>query len=343
MAASTEKKYEFKPTMPKIFPKPKLNYPISPKENLQNVLDKKKPLWIPNMSIEKSLVVCPHDNDRPPFGTSGKDWFGVDWTFVESAAGQMVTPDTFIMNTPLEWEEKLIFPSFDDMDFMSGREEAEAKTDHSVLSFYLMQDGLFERLLSLAPTEEVFCFLAEEEESAIKYFNRMADYKIALMEKLLKEWAPFDGFINSDDWGTQISTFFSPEMYRKYIFKPMQRIVDFVHKNGKYMNFHSCGKVETLIPQIVELKADMWEAQPMNDLLGLHKKYGRQLAIQVRLDDDITYRSGLSDQTIIDYIHEFVDTYAGDGGVLASYMARDEHVNELIARELLEYSLIAYR
>jgi len=137
--AEADKKYEFKPTMSKIFPKVQLNYPVSPKENLKTVLDKKKPLWIPNMNYEKTLIVCPHDNDRPPFGKSGKDWFGVDWSYVETADGQMVTPNTFIMESPLEWEEKLIFPNLDELDFTKGREEAEAKTDKSVLSFYLMQ------------------------------------------------------------------------------------------------------------------------------------------------------------------------------------------------------------
>ena len=118
----------------------------------------KKPLWVPNMNLEKALVLCPHDNDRPFFFDDGKDWFGVDWTFVPSAGGQMVTPNTFIMDDPIEWEEKLIFPNFDEMDFSVGREEAEEKIDPTIMNFYLMQDGLFERLLSLATAENVFLF-----------------------------------------------------------------------------------------------------------------------------------------------------------------------------------------
>lgn len=163
------------------------------------------------------------------------------------------------------------------------------------------------------------------------------------MNKVIKEWAPFDAFINSDDWGTQISTFISPDMYRKYIFQPMQRIVDFAHENGKYMIFHSCGKIESLIPQIVELKADMWEAQNMNDLLGLRTTYGNQLPIQIHLDENITYKTGVSDQAIIEYVHEYVEKYAGNGGLLATYMARNEQINELIANELFDYSLKYYQ
>ncbi|MFA0816135.1 MAG: uroporphyrinogen decarboxylase family protein [Anaerofustis sp.] len=326
------------PTMPQPMPKVELDYPISPKENLKAVFDRKKPKWVPNTNQEKGLVLCPHDNDRPFFFDSGKDWFGVDWTFVPTAGGQMVTPNTFIMQSPSEWEEKLIFPDFDSMDFTAGKEDALAAADPNVMNFYLMQDGLFERLLSLATAEEVFCFLMEEEESATRFFERMADYKIALMDKVIREWAPFDAFINSDDWGTQISTFISPDMYQKYLYKPYQRIVDFAHKNGKYINFHSCGKVETLVPQMVKLGADMWEAQRMNDLIALRGKYGKELPIQIALDENITFREGVSDQAILDHVHWYIDTFAMDGGLIAAYMPVNEHVNELVARELYEYS-----
>jgi hypothetical protein len=338
-----KKDAENSPAMPATLPKVELDYPITPKENLKLVFDRKKPLWVPNMNMEKALVICPHDKDRPLFTKSGKDWFGVDWTYVESAGGQMVTPHTFIMDDPVEWEEKLIFPEFDRMDFTPGGVEAAAKSDPAIMDFYLMQDGLFERLLSLATTENVFCFLVEEEESAMRYFKAMADYKIALMDKVIREWAPFDTFINSDDWGTQISTFISPEMYRKYIFPQMKRVVDFAHSNGKYMNFHSCGKIESLVPQLVELNIDMWEAQSMNDLGSLRRRYGRALPIQITMDVKVTQKEGVADRTIVDYVHAYVDTYGGNGGLLAAYVPRDAHVNELIARELFDYSFGYYK
>ncbi len=329
--------------LPALFPKVKIDYPELPKENCKRVFDREKPLWVPNMNIEKSLMLCPHDNDRPFFFDSGKDWFGVDWTFVPVAGGQMVTPNTFILDDPLEWEEKFIFPKLSEMDFTPLREEAAAKADPTVMNFYLMQDGLFERLLSLCTAEKIFCFLAEEEESAMRYFNAMADYKIALMDKIINEWAPFDVVINSDDWGTQISTFISPQMYRKYLFEPMKRINDFAHSKGKYINYHSCGKIETLVPQIAELGADMWEAQLMNDLVTLRKTYGRRLPIQIAMDDKVTLDPASSDDDIIRCVRTYVDTYAGDGGLLATYRARDAHVNELIANELFEYSLHYYQ
>lgn len=74
--------------MPPLLPAVKLDYPMTPKEDLTMVFDKKKLLLVPNMNTEKGLVSCPHDNDRPFFAVSGKDWLGVDWTYVETVAGK---------------------------------------------------------------------------------------------------------------------------------------------------------------------------------------------------------------------------------------------------------------
>ena len=106
------------------------------------------------------------------------------------------------------------------MDFTVGAQEARAKIDPSKITGYVMQDGLFERLLSLCPAEESLSWLLEEPEDAAEFFEAVADYKIALIEKLFREWAPFDLLINSDDWGTQISTFMAPSVLRSCCFRP---------------------------------------------------------------------------------------------------------------------------
>ena len=51
-----------------------------------------------------------------------------------------------------------------------------------------------------------------------------------------------DAIAHSDDFGTQISTFISPEIFRK-LFKPrLERIEDSIHAKGCIAIMHSCGK-----------------------------------------------------------------------------------------------------
>ena len=41
----------------------------------------------------------------------------------------------------------------------------------------------------LCPAEESLSWLLEEPEDAAEFFEAVADYKIALIEKLFREWA----------------------------------------------------------------------------------------------------------------------------------------------------------
>ena len=92
---------------------PALDYPVTQKENLKLLLEGKIPYWVPMMGLDHQMTSCQGDNDRPPYGTSGQDWFGVSWTYVDTVGGQTVSPNSFIMEDMSHWREKFIFPDLD--------------------------------------------------------------------------------------------------------------------------------------------------------------------------------------------------------------------------------------
>ena len=313
------------------------------KENMKMVFDKKKPLWVPDMTYDKGVLFNRADLDRPFFGLSDYDWFGVHWTDVPQVGGQMVTPNTFILDDPEEWVEKIKFPNLDDYDFTTYRDAVLETADPDRFNFYLMQDGLFERWLSVVDPADGLAYLIEEPETAREFFRKMGDYKIALIDKVLKEFAPVDGFINSDDWGTQQSMFISRDLHRYLIQDEMIRITEFVHSHGKYIDYHSCGKCGPLADDMVKMGADMWEAQNMNDLVAIRKQFGNSLPIQIMMDNKFLATPGLTREDIADYIRNFVDTYAGEGGLLTMTMHEDPETAEFMASELYEYSSWYYK
>ncbi|MCH1981606.1 hypothetical protein MCG98_03355 [Ruminococcus sp. OA3] len=317
-------------------------YPISQKENYKLCMEHKLPYWVPMKDIDNDMTFCPHDLDRPAFGTDGKDWFGVSWTYVDQVGGQMVTPDTFIMEKPSQWREKLRFPDLNQMDFTVGSQEARTKTDPHKITGYVMQDGLFERLLSLCTAEEALSWLLEEPEDAAEFFEAVADYKIALLEKLVREWAPFDLLINSDDWGTQISTFMAPSVFEKLLLPPMKRIADKVHELGLYWDCHSCGKTETLVPYMVELGFHFWEAQGMNDLKTVKQKYGNNLAIQFTLDPYVLQNPEITEEEVRGYVRQVIDTLGEGGGLILAFKALTPMVYTAVTTEIFEYSSKKY-
>lgn len=341
--ASKQKNFVIESRMvPPPCPLPKFDYPVSQKENYKLCMEHKLPYWVPMKDIDNGMTFCPHDNDRPANRTSGVDWFGVSWTYVDQVGGQMVTPNTFIMNDPSEWREKFKFPDLDSMDFTPGAKEAAEKLDPNKINGYVMQDGLFERLLSLCTCEEALAWLVEEPEEAKEFFEAMADYKIALLEKLVKEWAPFDLLINSDDWGTQISTFMSPKVYGELIYPAMKRIADKVHELGLYWDCHSCGKTETLVPYMVDLGFNFWEAQNMNDLKAVKAKYGNQIAIQMTLDPYIIQDPEITEEEVRAYVRQVIDDLGEGGGLIIAFKALTPMVYTAITTEIFDYSSKKY-
>jgi hypothetical protein len=318
---------------------PKIDYPVPPRENMKLILEHKKPLWIPVMFAENTFCECPNDGERPPLTQSGKDWFGATWQFVDTVGAQMVPPETHICPDPADWREKLIFPDLDAVDFGKGREEALIKYDNSQkMNMYVMQNGIFERLLDICDSEEVFIWLASEPEDVIEYANTMADYKIKLIDKILDSWVPIDFVALSDDWGTQRAPFMSPAMYEKYFFGPTKRIADHIHSRGKYINMHSCGKIDQIVPYIAQF-ADLWEGQPMNDHVALKKQFGDKLAFTIHLDPAILENPDVTEGEVVADIRRVIDAYGENGGmVMFSMMGANPAVTEIILRETFEYS-----
>jgi uroporphyrinogen-III decarboxylase len=206
---------------------------------------------------------------------------------------------------------------------------------------YVMQNGMFERLLDIADSAEVFMWLAEEPEDVIEYANAMADYKIALVDKIIDNWVPIDFFAMSDDWGTQRAPFMSPKMYEQYFFGPTKRIADHIHARGYRINMHSCGKIDAIVPYIAQF-SDMWEGQPMNDHVALKKALGDNLAFTINLDPKIVDDPNVTDDALVKCIRDAIDTYGEGGGMVMFTMGNSPRVTEIIMRETFEYSRKKY-
>ena len=273
---------------------------------------------------------------------SGKDWFGTTWEFVETVGAQMASPDKHICPDPADWREKLIFPDLDKIDFTRGKEKVASRIDSSAkMNVYFIQNGMFERLLDIADANEVFVWLATEPEDAIEYANAMADYKIRLIDKLIADWLPIDIFTLSDDWGTQRSTFVSPAMWEHIFYQPTKRIADHIKSRGCYVNCHSCGKIDPLVPFIASF-ADIWEGQSMNDRAALKRKCGSELAFSIDLDPYLVNDPDVTEDQLVSAVREAIDIYGDGVGMALMSAGPNEFVASIVIRETFEYSRKKY-
>ncbi|MDZ7314725.1 MAG: methyltransferase [candidate division KSB1 bacterium] len=117
-----------------------------------------------------------------------------------------------------------------------------------------------------------------------KIFDRQTQIAVRNLEKLWQRVGDLVDivFICGTDFGTQSSTFCSPETFRTLWLPYYKRMNDWIHKNTTWKTFkHSCGAVEPFIPLFIEAGFDILNpvqiAAAGMDPKHLKREYGAQI------------------------------------------------------------------
>ena len=128
--------------------------------------------------------------------------------------------------------------------------------------------GLFEKLISLRPFEDVLCDMAGEDRNFLILLDRLTEYARQQIAALIR--LGVDAISFGDDFGTQTGLIFSRDMFRKY-FKPRyEALMRPIREAGIKVHFHSCGKVDALLEDFREMGVDsIWPQLPAYDMRWL--------------------------------------------------------------------------
>ena len=92
-----------------------------------------------------------------------------------------------------------------------------------------------------------------------------------------------------DDMGTQINTFFSPDIFEELFVPQYQKITKTTHELGMYICLHSCGCVGRLLPLFIRSGFDAWEGQDnANDKKALMDAHGKELASPISIKESMS-------------------------------------------------------
>ncbi len=118
-------------------------------------------------------------------------------------------------------------------------------------------------------------------------FETYTTLYIESLKMILAEGGYFDGCFIYGDMGYRNATLFSPAIYRELLQPQHTRLCRFLHDHGKYAILHSCGKVEALIPYLIEAGWDALqpiEAKTGMDVRAFKKTYGNQITFFGNID-----------------------------------------------------------
>ena len=270
---------------------PKLNSPITTKENTLLALNGKKPYWYPMVGMiggdYKPLrprmfpdLMVAHDvmDGEPPYDFSQVPpvlggWFDTKWRYVPLVGGSMIEPGTQKIHDMNDWQQ-LTWPNLDDFDWEGSAKANAAYIDCGLPVEFCIPTGYWERLMSLLEVSDAaMALIDEEQQDAIHaFFSKLTDTYEELLERVKKYYHP-DMILMHDDWGHQNGQFFSNATHREMIFPYFKRFADKVHALGMRFELHCCGKAENMVPLMVEAGVDLWCPQPMNNIRKLAEEY----------------------------------------------------------------------
>jgi uroporphyrinogen decarboxylase len=123
-------------------------------------------------------------------------------------------------------------------------------------------------------------------------FNAIGDWNIAVVKKALEY--DIDCVYFGDDWGQQTGLQMGQDLWREFIRPVLKRMYGTVRDAGKHVMIHSCGKVDEVFDDLVDIGLTCFNPfQPeVMDVYALLQKYRRRLAFHGGLSTQKTLSFG---------------------------------------------------
>ena len=166
--------------------------------------------------------------------------------------------------------------------------------------------------------------LAANEAMADAVIQRIAQWGYEYFARVLsagKPWAgrEFSCIQLADDFGTQEGPMISAKQYRRFYQKPYRKLCDMAHAAGVLVEFHSCGGVAPLIPDLIDTGIDILNPLQTSakgmDPEVLKREYGAHIAFSGGIDvQQVLPR--VSEREVRDEVYRLLDAMARDGGYI---------------------------
>lgn len=243
-----------------------------------------------------------------------------------------------------DWEcmDDFPWPDADDPEFYAGMEERLTGNEHKYVQLHIFM-CLFERMHSLRGFENTLADLYMEPEQSGELADRIVEFQVSVIENICKKFGnKIDGFAFSDDWGTETNLFINPEMWRDF-FKPRyQTIFDACKKHGCKVYFHSCGKIDSIIEDLIEIGVDILNFQQprVYDLKEIGDKFAGKVCFATLCDIQKTLPLKGKDE-IEQEVRDIYGYWGTDnGGIIYAYDDNNEALR--IPEENMEFMDMAF-
>jgi len=186
--------------------------------------------------------------------------------------------------------EGYVFPDPRDPRFFANI-ESEIALKPDMFRVFQIGFSLYERAWAMRGMTNLLMDFYINPGFVHELMEKICDYNIAQVDKALEY--DIDAVYFGDDWGQQHGLIMGYELWKEFIYPYLQRMYEHVRQAGKYVMIHSCGDVDELFDDLIDIGLNCFNPfQPeVMDIWSILPKYRGRL----------TFHGGLSMQKILPF------------------------------------------
>jgi len=269
---------------------------LTAKQNMQEAIRGGSPERFVNQYEAVMLMFHPyiiHSNALLQKGqTDIVNAWGVTNSFPENTPGvfPIHTPDKIVVKDIEHWRDYVHAPSlkFSNEEWDMFKTQYDAVDGTQAYKATFVAPGLFEQTHHLCEISNALMYYITNPDEMHDLINYITDWELELAEGICTHLKP-DAVFHHDDWGSENSTFISPDMFAEFFLESYKKIYGYYHDHGvELVIHHSDSYAATLVPYMIEMGIDVWQGcMKSNNVPELIKKYGGKISFMGGIDNKL--------------------------------------------------------
>lgn len=223
--------------------------------------------------------------------------WGVTRSWPEGTPGPFPvhTQDKIVIQDIEHWKDYVKVPNvvFSEEEWLPAIQMAEAVDRKEKFCTAMAIPGIFEQVHYLCEIQNTMMYFYTNPDEMHELIDCITEFELDYAAEYCKYIKP-DALFHHDDWGSQISTFISPDMFREFIKPAYEKVYGYYKSHGvELIVHHSDSYAATLVPDMIDMGIDIWQGvMSTNNPPELIKKYGGKISFM-----------GCVDSAVIDHPH----------------------------------------
>ncbi len=218
------------------------------------------------------------------------------------------------------------WPNPDDWDFSQIRKKID-KYNNEYAIMLGSWNPILCQVFDFFGMEKAMEYLYLKHQFILETINYIVDFYLRFYKKYFEAAkGKADIFSMGDDFASQRSLLISPEMWKKFLKPAYSKIFSLAKEFNLIVWFHSCGAIEPVLDDLIEVGMDVWETVqvhlPGNHPEYIKKKYGKKITFFGAINTQKTLPFG-SPNDVRREVRERIEILGKDGGYICG---PDHHI-----------------